>query len=127
MSLNQLRIENIDKVIMVGDQVLIKTLKPQETTPSGLYLPPSVHQKESLRSGYIIKVGPGYPIPQTDWEESWKEKSEQNNYVALQAKAGDLAVFLQTQAHEVVIADEKYIMISHNNILMVVRDENLFQ
>ena len=126
MSINQIRIQNVDKVQMVGDQVLVKALKPQETTPSGLYLPPSVHQKEALQSGYIIKIGPGYPIPQTDIEAPWKEKHEEPKYVALQAKEGDLAVFIQNRAYELSIAGEKYLMISHNSILMLVRDDKLF-
>ena len=54
--------KDIDKFLMVGDKVLIKPKNPQSQTKSGLYLPPTV-QQEKIQSGYIIKVGPGFPLP----------------------------------------------------------------
>src|SRR5690606_18623935 len=53
----------LKKLIIVGDRVLIKLKKPDEKTSSGLYLPPGVQEKERVQQGYIIKTGPGYPIP----------------------------------------------------------------
>jgi co-chaperonin GroES (HSP10) len=54
---------DLDKFIMVGDRVLIKPKNPMSKTQSGLYLPPTVQENEKVHSGYIVKVGPGYPIP----------------------------------------------------------------
>lgn len=62
-------------------------------TQSGLYLPPTVQENEKVHSGYIVKVGPGYPISaMTDEDEPWKEKREEVKYVPLQAQVGDLAI-----------------------------------
>ena len=65
--------KDIDKFIMIGDKVLIKPKNPQSQTKSGLYLPPTV-QQEKIQSGYIIKVGPGFPLPsQKEEHEVWEE------------------------------------------------------
>ena len=82
------------KLIVVGDRVLIKPKKDEDRTKSGLYLPPGVKEKEQVQSGYIIKAGPGYPIPlPMEEDEPWKDKDENVKYVPLQAKEGDLAIF----------------------------------
>ena len=54
---------DLNRFIVVGDRVLIKPKTLQNKTKAGLYLPPTVTEKENLCSGYIIKTGPGYPIP----------------------------------------------------------------
>ena len=67
--------QDLEKFIMVGDRVLIRPKNQQGKTASGLYLPPTVQENEKTHSGYIVNVGPGYPIPaMTDADEPWKEK-----------------------------------------------------
>lgn len=121
--------KDIDKFLMIGDKVLIKPKNPQSQTKSGLYLPPSVQESEKIQSGYIIKTGPGYPLPsQVEEQEVWKKKKEEDvHYLPLQAREGDLAVYLQTAAFEIVFNDEKYLIVPHSAILMLVRDEGLFE
>jgi chaperonin GroES len=115
------------KLIVVGDRVLIKPKKDEERTKSGLYLPPGVKEKEQIQSGYIMKAGPGYPIPVAMEEnESWKDKDENVKYVPLQAKEGDLAIFLQKGAIEVIYQEEKYFIVPQSSILMLEREEDIF-
>jgi len=119
--------EKLNKIIVVGDRVLIKPKKISERTSSGLYLPPGVQEKEKLQSGYIMKVGPGYPIPLPgDDDEPWKDKDEQIKYIPLQTKEGDLAIFLQRGAIEIIYEGEKYFIVPQSSILMLERDEDLF-
>ncbi|MEN8121537.1 MAG: co-chaperone GroES family protein [Bacteroidota bacterium] len=119
--------KDLEKIIVVGDKVLIKPKTLSEKTKSGLFLPPGVQQKEKLYSGYVIKVGPGYPIPAIqDYDEAWKDKSDNVKYVPLQPQVGDLAVYLQQSAYEIIFKEEKYLIVSHSAILMLVRDEGLF-
>jgi chaperonin GroES len=47
--------KDLNKLLMVGDKVLIKPKNPQSQTKTGLYLPPSVQQGEKIQSGYISK------------------------------------------------------------------------
>ncbi|MDR2847697.1 MAG: co-chaperone GroES family protein [Bacteroidales bacterium] len=123
-----LQIENTDlkKFIVVGERVLIKPKSPMEKTKGGLLLPPGVQENESLQSGYVVKVGPGYPIPAIADDEPWKSKSDEVKYVPLQPKEGDLAVYLQNSAYEIVFNSEKYIIVSQSSILLLIRDEELF-
>jgi len=127
MSLN-LDEKDLEKIIMVGDKVLVKPKNPNLQTTSGLYLPPAAIEKESIQAGYVIKVGPGFPIPMiNDEDESWKESRDTVKYVPLQAKVGDLAVYLSKSGFDVEFKGEKYMILSHSAIVMIVREEGLFE
>lgn len=120
--------QSLDKFIMVGDRVLIKPRSPHDRTQSGLYLPPGVQEKEKIQSGYVLKVGPGYPIPAiNEVDEPWKDKSDEVKYVPLQPKEGDLAVYMQGSSFEIEFNKEKYIIVPHSAILMLIRDNSLFE
>ncbi len=116
----------LKKLIVVGDRVLIRPSKQSDKTASGLYLPPGVQEKEKIQSGYVIKVGPGYPLPlPADEEDSWKGREEQVKYLPLQAQEGDLAIFLQKGAIEVIYEEEKYFIVPQASILMLEREEEI--
>ena len=116
----------LKKLIVVGDRVLIKPGKQNDKTASGLYLPPGVQEKEKIQSGYVIKVGPGYPLPlPADEDDTWKGRDEQVKYLPLQAQEGDLAIFLQKGAIEVMYENEKYFIVPQASILMLEREEDL--
>jgi len=93
--------------------------------PSGLYLPPGVQEKEKVRQGYIIKAGPGYAIPTAVEDESWKGEEEKTKYLPLQAKEGDLAIFLVSAATEIMYEGDKYFIVPQSAILMLEREEDL--
>ncbi len=114
------------KIIVVGDRVLIKPKKLSDRTESGLYLPPGVQEKEKIQSGYVMKTGPGYPIPMpVEDDEPWKDQDEQIKYIPLQARDGDLAIFLQKGAFEILYEGEKYFIVPQSSILMLEREEDL--
>ena len=126
----QLSLEEKDynKFLMIGDKVLIKPKNPQSQTKTGLYLPPSVQEKDKIQAGYVVKVGPGYPLPaQNEEREVWEKKEDEVRYLPLQAQIGDLAVYLQNAAYEINFNEEKYLIVPHSAILMLVRDEGLFE
>lgn len=116
-------------LIVVGDKILIKPVKPDSKSKGGLLLPPGYKEKEDVQSGYVIKVGPGYPIPVSpdDADEPWKNADEKIRYVPLQAKEGDLAIFLQKGAVEVIYENEKYFIVPQYSILLLERDDELFE
>jgi co-chaperonin GroES (HSP10) len=120
--------KDLDKFIMVGDRVLIKPRTEETMTPSGLYLPPGIKEREKIYSGYVLKVGPGYPIPAVaEEDEPWKDKRENVRYVPLQAREGDLAVYLQNSAFEIEFNKQKYVIVPQSAILFLIRDEDLFK
>ena len=115
----------LKKLVVIGDRVLIKPTRSDERTASGLYLPPGVQEKEKVQQGYIIKTGPGYAIPMPVDDEPWKQDDDQVKYVPLQAKEGDLAIFLLSGATEVMYEKEKYFIVPQSAILMLEREEDL--
>jgi co-chaperonin GroES (HSP10) len=113
---------------MVEDKILVKPETEKVKTKSGLYLPAGVQEKEKDKAlnGYVIKCGPGYPIPiVADETETWKRENNQVKYIPLQAKAGDLAVFRQTGIQEIIMNGTKYFIVPNSSLLMLIRDEEL--
>lgn len=115
----------LKKLIVVGDRVLIKPKNPDDRTNSGLYLPPTVTEKIEVQSGYVIKTGPGIPIPNQAEDEPWKETEEKVKYMPLQVQEGDLAIYLQRHAIDVMYEGEKYVILPQSAILMLERFEDL--
>ncbi|MGN6195527.1 MAG: co-chaperone GroES [Ginsengibacter sp.] len=115
----------LKKLIVIGDRLLIKPVRPDERTVSGLYLPPGVQEKEKVQQGYVIKAGPGYAIPMPVEDEPWKGEEEKIKYIPLQAKEGDLAIFLMSAATEVMYEGDKYFIVPQSAVLMLEREEEL--
>lgn len=112
------------EVIVVGDKVLIRP-EENEKTPSGLYLPQGVSEKEAVAGGYIVNVGPGYPMADGGADgEPWSraQGGQEMRYLPLQAQKGDYAIFLRRDAIEVEIDGMKYLIVSHAGILLLIRD-----
>ena len=116
----------LTRLLVVGDRVLIKPKSPTDRTSSGLYLPPTVQEKEQVQSGYVIKVGPGYPIPVATDDEPWKQTEEKVKYMPLQAQEGDVALYLQRSAIDIEYEGEQYVIVPQASILLLERSENLF-
>jgi len=120
--------KDLQKLIVIGDRILIKPKTPQSKTKSGLFLPPGVNENEKVQIGYVVKVGPGYPIPSiNDSDEPWKNINDEPKYVPLQLKKGDLAVYLQNSAIELEFNNEKYIVVPQSAILLLLRDDGFLE
>ena len=113
------------QLILIGDRILIAPQKNNDKTNTGLYLPQGVHEKEKIQTGRIIKVGPGYPIPDlTSIEaEPWQTPTPQNKYFPLQAKEGDYCIFLRNSGIEIEFEKEKYIVVPYSAILIILRNQ----
>ncbi|MCQ2054412.1 MAG: co-chaperone GroES family protein [Fibrobacter sp.] len=117
--------ESLKNVVVIGDRVLIKPLEAANKTDSGLFLPPSVKERDVVHTGIVMRVGPGYPIPANQDPDAMfrDESSNQVNYVPLQVKEGDEALYLHANSTELEINGEKYVIVGQNAILLVVRNE----
>lgn len=113
---------NIDKLIVIGDRVLIQPAVATHKTKGGLLLPAGYQEKEEVQTGYIMKVGPGYPLPSEEGE-AWQPADGEPRYLPLQVKPGDMAIFLLKNAVELKYDGEKYFIVPQSGILMVERDE----
>lgn len=117
-------LNSVDKFVIIGDRVLIKPRDMETRTKSGLVLPATVKEKEEIQSGYIIKTGPGYPIPSQEIDEPWKDQTSDPKYIGMQAREGDLAIFLKSRGHEIEFENEKFLIVPHAAILLLIRDEH---
>ena len=113
-------------LIVVGDKVLIEPTADTDKTNAGLYLPQGVKEKERIQAGRIVKIGPGYPVPDPSALEAdpWVKASKEK-YFPLQAKIGDYCLFLRDQGIEIEFENKKYIVIPHAAVLVLIRDDAL--
>jgi co-chaperonin GroES (HSP10) len=119
--------DNKKQIIVVGDRLLIKPDDARERTSFGLYLPQGVETREKVQGGFIIKVGPGYPLPDPVGlsDEPWSRAKADPKYLPLQAEEGDYALFLRKAAVEIEFEKERYLIVPESAILLLVRDDIL--
>lgn len=113
-------------LIVIGDKVLVSLDEKHDRTNAGLYLPPTVTEKEKVQGGYVVKVGPGYPLadPNTITDEPWTTgRKRESKYIPLQAAEGDYALFLKDSAIEIEFEGKKYLIVPHSSILALVRTD----
>ena len=116
--------DSLKNIVVIGDRVLIKPLEGSNKTTGGLYLPPSVQEHDAVHTGIVMRVGPGYPIPaNSDPDSLFKENQESVNDVPLQVKEGDEALYLHANGHEIQVGAERYVIVSQNAILLVLRNQ----
>jgi len=121
--------KNKKQIVVVGDRVLIKPDESKERTSFGLYLPQGVETKEKVQGGYVVKVGPGYPLPDPSamGDEPWDTSKIEAKYLPLQAEEGDYALFLRKAAIEIEFEKEKYLIVPQAAILLLIKDDILDQ
>ncbi len=113
-------------LIVVGDRVLIDPDVPKERTSHGLYLPQGIEEKEKIQTGTILKVGPGYPLPEmnSSGDEPWMNtQRSEPKYIPVQALEGDYAIFLRKAAVEIEFEGRAYLIVPQTAILLLIRDE----
>ncbi len=110
-------------LIIVGDRVLIDPEEGEQHTDSGLVLPASVAERDRVGSGTVVRVGPGHLIPNPEYTEGepWTGPKEAVRYLPLQAQNGDFAFFLRDEAIELTYEGKKYLIVSDNAILALIR------
>ena len=113
------------QVIVVGDRVLIRSDEGEKKSAAGLYLPASVLEKQDVRGGVVVEVGPGIPLgnPDENIEEPWRQKDKKVKYIPQQAELGDYALFLNKAAIEIKVEDQAFLIVPQSAILVLIRDD----
>jgi co-chaperonin GroES (HSP10) len=112
-------------LVVVGDRVLIQPQTGEDKTDAGLVLPASVSEQEDVKSGRVVKTGPGYLTqnPEYTESESWKESATPVRYLPLQAEPGDHAFFVPNEAVPLRYDETRYLIVPHSAILALVRED----
>ncbi len=114
------------QILVVGDRVLIRPDKGEKKSKAGLYLPPSVVEKQEVLSGIVVEVGPGIPLgkPDESLEEPWSSgDGSAVKYIPTQAEVGDMALFVNKASIEVKIENDDYLIVPQSAILILIRDD----
>jgi len=88
------------------NNVIVKPIKPEEVTKSGLVLP-ETREKDRPEKGEIIACGPGKTL-------------ENGQILAMSVKIGDQVLFKKYSADEIKIDDEEYLVLGENDIVAII-------
>ena len=114
------------QILVDGDSVLIRPDKGGKKSKAGLYLPPSVIEKQEVLSGIVVEVGPGIPLgnPEENIDEPWSVNDGSSiKYIPTQAEVGDMVLFVNKASIEVKIENEDYLIMPQSAILILIRDD----
>lgn len=113
----------LDRLVVVGDRVLIAPDEGDDRTEVGLYLPRWAVEKESVQAGRIVACGPGIPVPEPGSmeDEPWKTADSAPRFVPMQARPGDYAIFLRKATVEIKFEGSTYLIVPQGAILLLDR------
>ena len=93
------------KLVPLGDRVVLKELKAEETTKSGIVLPGQAQEKP--QQAEVVAVGPGGVV---DGKE-----------VKMEVVVGDKVIYSKYAGTEVKMDGTEYIIVKQNDILAVIQ------
>ena len=85
----------------IGDRLLVKSVREEEITKSGIILPDTI-DKEKKAEGEIISIGGGDKISKLD------------------LKVGQKILFGKYSGEEVKVDEEEYKILNHDDVLAVI-------
>ena len=91
-----------EKLVPLGDRVVVKRAEAETTTLGGIVLPDSA--KDKPQRGEVLSVGEGYG-------------RRDGKKVALTVKAGDRILFSSYAGDEIKVGDETYLLMRESDIL----------
>ncbi len=90
----------------INDHVIVKPVKKEDRTKSGIVLPDSAKDEKS-EQGEIVAVGPGKLL-------------DNGSRQALQVKVGDTVLFKKYSPDEFTIDEVEYLILAESDILAVI-------
>ena len=94
------------KLVPLGDRVVIKALKAEETTKSGIVLPGQ--SKEKPQQAEVVAVGPGGVV---DGKE-----------VKMEVKVGDKVIYSKYAGTDVKLEEKEYVIVRQSDIAAIVEE-----
>ena len=90
----------------LGSRVVVKALKREEMTKSGIVLPDTAQEKPTEAT--VVAVGPG-------------DRDEDGKRIAVDVKVGDVVLFQKYSGTEFKIDGEDLLILSEKDILAIVQ------
>lgn len=94
------------KIQPYADRVIVKAVKEEEVTVSGIVIPDTVREKPL--QGEVLYVGPG-------------KRDESGKRIPLEVKVGDRILYRKYAGQEFKIGTEEYLVIEEKDILAVIQ------
>ena len=93
------------RLVPLGDRVVLKELKAEETTKSGIVLPGQAQEKP--QQAEVVAVGPG--------------TVEDGKEVKMEVSVGDQVIYSKYSGTDVKLDDEEYIIVKQSDILAIIQ------
>lgn len=93
------------RLVPLGVRVVLKELKAEETTKSGIVLPGQAQEKP--QQAEVVAVGPG--------------TVEDGKEVKMEVSVGDQVIYSKYSGTDVKLDDEEYIIVKQSDILAIVK------
>ena len=90
------------KLQPLADRVVVRPIKKEEKTKSGIYLPDTA--KEKPQEGKVVAVGPG-------------RLSDDGKRIAMDLKVGDTVIYAKYGGTEIKVDDEELMILRESDIL----------
>ncbi len=103
--INLLTHTNMAKLQPLADRVVVKRIKQEEVTASGIVLPDTA--KEKPAEGEVVAVGPG-------------RLDDKGNRVPMEVKVGDKVLFTKYGPTEVKVEGEELLILNEDSVLAIV-------
>lgn len=94
------------KLKPLSNNVILKTLKVEETTKSGIVLPDTM-DKEKPEKGEVIACGPGKVL-------------DNGQLSPMTVKVGDKVIFKKYSPDEIKIDNEDYLVLNESDIVAII-------
>ena len=93
------------RLVPLQDRVVLKELKAEETTKSGIVLPGQAQEKP--QQAEVVAVGPG--------------KVEDGKEIKMEVSVGDQVIYSKYSGTDVKLDGEEFIIVKQGDILAVVK------
>lgn len=94
------------KLIPVGDHLIVKAVKAEHVSPSGIIIPETV-DKERPERGKIISVGPGREL-------------ENGNKSSMSVQVGQVVLFKKYAPDEIKVDGEEFLVIRMEDVIAII-------
>jgi len=96
------KVKTVTQLEPLGDRIVVKPIKREETTKGGIILPDTA--KEKPQEGEVIAVGPG-------------RLTDDGTRIEMEVKKGDRVMYAKYAGTEIKLDDEELLILRESDVL----------